>query len=58
MLTDLSALPEGQTFVSAEHIGTSAWAVPVKLLTVGRDGLEKAYFLKVDSLGPSRTGWG
>ena len=44
------ALPEGSTFLSVEHFGTSAWTITGRLLAQNADGTEANYFLKVLSI--------
>lgn len=41
------ALPEGSTFLSVEHFGTSAWTITGRVVAQTRDGTESHYFLKV-----------
>jgi len=42
-----AALPQGSTFVSVEHSGTSAWTITGRLVALSGDGSEKTYFVKV-----------
>lgn len=43
------ALPEGSTFISVEHFGTSAWTVTGRVVAQNPDGTQSDYFLKVSS---------
>lgn len=40
-------LPEGSTFLSVEHYGTSAYAITGRLVAQNPDETETVYFIKV-----------
>ncbi|KAK1765950.1 Fructosamine kinase-domain-containing protein [Phialemonium atrogriseum] len=42
----IDALPEGSTFISVEHFGTSAWTITGRVIARSLDGSEQRYFLK------------
>jgi protein-ribulosamine 3-kinase len=43
-------LPEGSTFKSVEHFGTSAWTITGRVVATDAGGDETSYFLKVFEL--------
>lgn len=48
-LKPCSALPEGSTFLSVEHFGTSAWTITGRVMAQNPDGTQSEYFLKAGS---------
>lgn len=44
---DYLVLPEGSSFLSVEHFGTSNYGITGKVLARNPDGIESVYFIKV-----------